>query len=116
MSTEAKKPQTVSTEGYKMLAEALQNDIVAMQAAWIEWKHGAGAEAAMQWIENTLVGPGHIPAEDAEFGKEPQAFFSANCANPLPRCHCGRPSHIGWMHQGFCSDAHFAETRAKSLN
>ena len=34
---------------------------VGQQAAWIEWKHGEGAEAAMVWIENALAGPGLLP-------------------------------------------------------
>lgn len=37
--------------------------VVANQAAWIEWKHGGGAEDAMQWVENGLAGPGMIPGE-----------------------------------------------------
>jgi hypothetical protein len=38
------------------------NMTVANQAAWIEWKHGAGADSAMEWIENGLIGPGLIAA------------------------------------------------------
>ena len=37
--------------------------VVANQAAWIEWKHGGGADAAMEWVENGLAGPGMIPGE-----------------------------------------------------
>lgn len=100
----------------KELANLHHDLLVTMQAAWIEWKHGAGADAAMQWIENTLAGPGLIPSEQAPYGKEAQAFMSANRSDPLPQCACGRPSHIGWMAQGFCSEQHYRDARAKSLN
>ena len=56
-----------------MISKALHNVMVGNQSAWIEWKHGAGAEAAMQWIENGLIGPGLIPS-----GTEAQAWFDAN--------------------------------------
>jgi hypothetical protein len=55
------------------VSQALHNVMVGNQSAWIEWKHGAGAEAAMQWIENGLIGPGLIPS-----GTEAQAWFDAN--------------------------------------
>lgn len=55
---------------------------VANQAAWIEWKHGGGAEEAMQWIENGLTGPGMIPGEadddipeDDPILRNAQAYF-----------------------------------------
>ena len=53
----------------------IHNLIVANQAAWIEWQHGAGCEKAMVWIHNGLVGPGHIP-EDTE--TDAQKFFDAH--------------------------------------
>ncbi|GEM_PF-1697583 len=56
-----------------MIGQALHNVMVGNQSAWIEWKHGAGAESAMQWIENGLIGPGLIPS-----GTEAQAWFDAN--------------------------------------
>ena len=90
--------------------------LVTMQAAWIEWRHGKGAEAALAWIENTLAGPGLIPDETEPYAKEAQAFHSANVSNPMPRCQCGRPSHIGWMGQGFCSEEHYRTAKAASLN
>ena len=90
-----------------VLASVLHDHITGNQAAWIEWQHGAGAEAAMKWIQNGLAGPGHIPDEDAPYGREPQAWFDANQSKPLPQCFCGRPSNIGWMAQGFCSQAHY---------
>ncbi|MCY1253054.1 hypothetical protein D9M68_122780 [compost metagenome] len=96
------------------LSNIVHDHVVVMQAAWIEWEHGRGADDAMEWIQNTLVGPGHIPDEDAPYGKEAQAWFDANQSNPMPQCFCGRPSHILWMKQGFCSDAHYAEAKART--
>ena len=42
-------------------ATIIHNMVVANQSAWLEWKKGRGAERAMRWIHNGLVGPGHIP-------------------------------------------------------
>lgn len=53
----------------------VEHQAIAMQAAWIEWRHGRGAEAAMGWIENTLDGPDLLP--EVEDGADPQAFFDA---------------------------------------
>ncbi len=78
----------------ELLADSHNDMIVAMQSAYIEWKHGGGAEAAMSWIENTLDGPGLIPDEGAPYGKEAQAWFDANNSTPMPACECGRPSNI----------------------
>lgn len=100
------------TRGQKMLGECIHNMVVAQQSAWIEWRHGKGAEAAMTWIHNGLVGPGHIPEEDAPYGKEAQAWYDANCANPMPQCFCGRPSNRLWMGKGFCGAAHYREAKA----
>lgn len=61
-----------------ILGSALHNNGVAMQAAWIEWQHGAGAEEAMDWIHNTLCGPGLIPDEEEPHGTNAQAYFDAN--------------------------------------
>lgn len=116
MEKDKKPNKQPSMEAYKMLAESLHNNLVGMQAAWIEWRHGKGAEAAMQWIENALCGPGLLPKEDEPYAKEPQAYFDANRADPLPQCECGRPSNIGWMGKGFCSEEHYQVARAKSLN
>lgn len=99
------------TRARKTLGDVIHNMTVAQQSAWIEWKHGAGADAAMVWIHNGLAGPGFIPDEDAPYGKEAQAWFDANNANPLPLCKCGRPSNIGWLSQGFCSEAHYREAK-----
>ena len=55
------------------LGKIIHDMTVAQQAAWIEWQHGKGADAAMTWIHNGLVGPGFIPDEDEPYGKEAQA-------------------------------------------
>lgn len=101
------------TRGQKMLGEVIHNMTVAQQSAWIEWRHGKGADAAMVWIHNGLAGPAFIPDEDAPYGKEAQAWYDANCANPLPACHCGRPSNIAWKGGAACSDAHYKEAKAR---
>lgn len=60
-------------QAYTELASMFHDQIVAQQAAWIEWQHGKGAEEGMGWIENGLCGPGHIPDEEATYGTEAQA-------------------------------------------
>lgn len=97
----------------KMLNDALHNHIVANQSAWIEWRHGAGAEAAMRWVHNGLAGPDLIPDEDAPYGKEAQAWYDANNADPLPPCHCGRPSNTAGAAGSACSEAHYREAAAR---
>lgn len=58
-----------------IMSQACHNLVVANQATWIEWKNGEGAEKAMEWVENGLLGPGFIP--DAS-GKSAQEYFDAN--------------------------------------
>lgn len=95
----------MSDQGNDLLAKALKDNIVVMQAAWIEWKHGGGAEAAMEWIHNTLYGPGLIP--EGEHDQHAQRWFDANRANPMPKCWCGLPSNIYSPRDGAaCSEAH----------
>ncbi|MCU8942201.1 hypothetical protein OE519_00265 [Pseudomonas aeruginosa] len=95
------------------LGKIIHDMTVAQQAAWIEWKHGKGSDAAMTWIHNGLVGPGFIPDEDEPYGKEAQAWYDANRADPFPACFCGRPSNSLWMGKGFCSNAHYEQHRAE---
>jgi hypothetical protein len=95
----------------EMQNKIIHDLVVANQAAWIEWRHGKGAEAAMTWVHNGLVGPGSIPDENAPWGKEAQAWFDANRADPFPFCYCGRPSHQLWMGKGACCDEHMSEIR-----
>jgi len=69
------------------LGRILHWKIVGEQAAWIEWQHGRGAEAAMMWIHNGLCGPGHLPDEDEPHGKQAQAWFDTHCPDifgPVP--------------------------------
>ena len=82
-------------EHLKMITDMHHDAMVVMQAALIEWKHGKGAEAALQWLVNTLDGPGLLPRPDEPWGKDAQRYFNANQANPMPVCACGTPSHIG---------------------
>ncbi|HEP6431532.1 TPA: hypothetical protein VDB83_005864 [Burkholderia cenocepacia] len=97
----------------KTLSEIVHDQTVAMQSAIIEWQHGNGAEAGLNWIANTLEGPGHFPDFDAPHGKHAQFWFNANQANPLPACFCGNPSSSLWMGRGFCCDEHYREAKAK---
>ncbi|WP_349984474.1 hypothetical protein ABRP17_016495 [Stenotrophomonas sp. WHRI 8082] len=88
----------------QMMGKITHDHVTANQAAWIEWQHGRGADAAMGWIHSGLWGPGLIPDEDEPYGKEAQAYFDANRAQPFPACACGRPSNQLWMGHGACSD------------
>lgn len=117
-ATEADKTREVERMKRTLndLGKIIHDMVVAQQAAWIEWQHGRGAEVAMAWIQNGLVGPGHIPDEDEPWGKEAQAWYDANCSNALPPCFCGRPSNIGWMGKGFCCNAHYMETKQASID
>ena len=95
------------------MAQIMNDLLVGNQAAWIEWRHGKGAEEAMVWVEGSLYAVG-VPEEGEPWAKEAQAWYSANKAEPFPTCFCGRPSNHLWMGQGFCSDAHYDEGRAKA--
>jgi len=90
----------------KTLDSMFHDNIVAMQASWIEWQHGEGADAGMQWIENTLEGPGHIPDSDQQFWDMPQAWHDKYRSNPFPTCWCGMPSNILSKGKGFCCEQH----------
>ncbi|NMY22821.1 hypothetical protein [Pseudomonas sp. WS 5410] len=46
--------------------------ILAMRSALIEEEHGKGPAAAMQWIYNSLAGPGELPPEEES---DSQAYF-----------------------------------------
>jgi hypothetical protein len=46
--------------------------ILAMRSALIEEEHGKGPAAGMEWIYNSLVGPGQLPPEDEV---NSQAYF-----------------------------------------
>lgn len=48
-------------EQLRLLGQVFENHGAAMRAAYIEAEIGEGPVAAMQWITNTLVGPGLLP-------------------------------------------------------
>lgn len=80
---------TVSTRMNRELGSIIHDLTVANQAAWIEWKHGDGAEAGMQWVENGLAGPGMIPGEDDDDGDNPllknaQDYFDRHSSWHIP--------------------------------
>lgn len=81
---------TVSTRMNRELGSIIHDLTVANQAAWIEWKHGDGAEAAMQWVENGLAGPGLIPGEDDDGDdanpllKDAQGYFDRHSSWHIP--------------------------------
>ena len=104
---EAAVARPISTRE-QLIAKEYRDLLVVMQAAWIEWQHGGGAEQGMRWIQNTLSGPGLIPDATAPYGTEAQAWFDANRAEPYPKCFCGRPSNILSRDGGFCSETHLA--------
>jgi hypothetical protein len=64
-----------------MQGDAIANHVIAMQAALLEWYGSGTADSGMQWIENTLAGPGFLPdmKEAAELGGA-QAWFDAKMA------------------------------------
>lgn len=68
----------ISLDFSKISGRVIHNMTVGKQAAWIEWKHGGGAESAMEWIENGLEGPGLIPEDDEPHATNAQAYFDAN--------------------------------------
>ncbi|KAF0865906.1 hypothetical protein [Pseudomonas sp. LD120] len=46
--------------------------VVSMRSALIEEEHGKGPAAAMEWIYNSLTGPGELPPEGET---DSQAYF-----------------------------------------
>lgn len=51
--------------------------ILAMRAAVIELDNGAGSDAAMAWIVNSLIGPGELPPDDEA---DAQGYFDREIA------------------------------------
>jgi hypothetical protein len=56
----------------RMGNDIITNQCIAMQAALIEQCIGKGDDAALEWISNTLCGPGLLP-DDAEAAHLPDA-------------------------------------------
>lgn len=51
--------------------DIVHKQVLAMRAAVVAWQR-EGAEIGMQWIANTLAGPGHLPSdEDTAMGAQP---------------------------------------------
>jgi hypothetical protein len=51
--------------------DIVHRQVLAMRAAVVAWQR-EGAEIGMQWIANTLAGPGHLPSdEDTAMGAQP---------------------------------------------
>lgn len=67
-----------------MSARIIHNTVTVMQAAYLDWKAGKGAESAMEWIENTLDDTDNIPAEgyagagDLKNAHDPDLYFRDN--------------------------------------
>lgn len=67
-----RKDADATRKSVKLLNYLFARNIIAMQSAVIEWEKGKGAAAGMQWIWNTLFGPGQIPDEGET---DAQAYF-----------------------------------------
>jgi hypothetical protein len=81
--------------------------VVGNQSAWIEWQRGGGAEKAMVWVHNGLVGPGNIPDEDEPWSDDANLWYRANKHDPFPVCYCGKPSGILGGGISACCEEHF---------
>jgi hypothetical protein len=67
------------------LGEVISNHCIAMQSAIIEAEIN-GAESGMEWIANTLIGPGLFPdIDDAKSIGGAQAWFDRETAKELAR-------------------------------
>ncbi|WP_062391128.1 hypothetical protein [Pseudomonas abietaniphila] len=67
-------------------------NLLAMRCAVIEWEKGQGAKAGMDWIYNTLRGPGELPPDDAT---DAQSYFNKQIQpieKGLEECHTVRES------------------------
>lgn len=71
----------------RLANDIITNHCIAMQSALIEQSIGKGDEAALDWIGNTLAGPGLLPSmsDAAHLPKTPevgpaQAWFDAKTA------------------------------------
>ena len=72
----------------RLCNDIITNQCIAMQSALLEQSIGKGDEAALEWISNTLCGPGLLPdyseaahlPDTAEKGPA-QAWFDAKTAD-----------------------------------
>lgn len=79
-----------------VFSDIIDRHCIAMQAALIEQSIGKGDDAALEWIANTLDGPGLLPSmsDAAHLPNTPkdgpaQAWFDAKLAEP-------RAKRRGW--------------------
>ena len=66
---------------FKELDRMFGKNLLVMQAAIIDWRTTGDARNGMEWIFNTLLGPGELPSEDE---KDAQAYFDREYA-PLDK-------------------------------
>ncbi|HCI1619386.1 TPA: ead/Ea22-like family protein [Escherichia coli] len=62
---------------FKELDLLIGKNILVMQAAIIEWQATGDAKSGLEWIYNTLFGPGELPDESE---KDAQAYFNRKYA------------------------------------
>lgn len=62
---------------FKELDRMFGKNLLIMQAAIIDWRVTGDAKEGMEWIYNTLLGPGELPSEDE---KDAQAYFDREYA------------------------------------
>jgi len=62
---------------FKELDRMFGKNLLVMQAAIIDWRVTGDAKEGMEWIYNTLLGPGELPSEDE---KDAQAYFDREYA------------------------------------
>lgn len=62
---------------FKELDRMFGKNLLVMRAAIIDWRVTGDAKEGMEWIFNTLLGPGELPSEDE---KDAQAYFDREYA------------------------------------
>lgn len=72
VNTELKAENELARMRIKEMDLLFGRYILAMRSALIEEEHGKGPAGAMEWIYNSLAGPGELPAEGET---DSQAYF-----------------------------------------
>jgi len=72
VNTELKAENELARMRIKEMDLLFGRYILAMRSALIEEEHGKGPAAAMEWIYNSLAGPGELPPEGET---DSQAYF-----------------------------------------
>ncbi|WP_369726849.1 ead/Ea22-like family protein [Citrobacter freundii] len=80
-NTELKDENEYIRNRFKELDRMFGKNLLVMQAAIIDWRTTGDAKNGMEWIFNTLLGPGELPSEDE---KDAQAYFDREYA-PLDK-------------------------------